>query len=192
MPQPLDPDGTVLITGGTGGLGALLARHLVERHGARHLLLVSRRGLDAPGADELVASCGARRDGPGRGLRRQRPHRDQLLAAVPVEHPLTAVVHAAACSTTASSRSPPSGWSGRARPKVDAALHLHELTADLDLSAFVLFSSVAALIGSPGRATTRPPTPSSTRWPQRRRAAGLPATSLAWGLWADRDGMTGA
>ncbi|MDG4809397.1 type I polyketide synthase [Micromonospora sp. WMMD1120] len=192
VPAPLDPDGTVLITGGTGGLGAVFARHLVTGHGARHLVLVSRRGLAAEGARQLVDEL----TGLGASVRVVAcdvTDRDQVAGLIAsVDRPLTAVVHAAGLldDGVVESLSPEQVRRVMA-PKVDAAVHLHELTAGLDLSAFVLFSSVAALIGSPGQGNYAAANAFVDALAASRRAAGLPATSLAWGLWADATGMTG-
>ncbi len=188
----LDPDGTVLVTGGTAGLGAVFARHLATAHGVRHLLLLSRRGPEADGAAELVAEL----EGLGCRVRAAAcdvSDREQLATALgSLEHPLTAVVHAAGVLDDGVIEAlSPEHVDRVMRPKVDAAWHLHELTADAGLSAFVLFSSVAALIGSPGQGNYASANAALDALAASRRAAGLPATSLAWGLWGDVGGMSG-
>ncbi|MFD3591024.1 beta-ketoacyl reductase, partial [Streptomyces sp. NPDC058683] len=170
----------------------VFARHLAEHHGARRLLLVSRRGPEAAGVTELVQELEAL----GASVRVEAcdvSDRDQLAALIgSLEHPLTAVIHAAGVLDDGVITSlTPAQVERVMRPKVDAALHLHELTADMELSAFVLFSSVAALIGSPGQGNYAAANAVLDALAAHRRATGLPATSLAWGLWADATGMTG-
>ena len=180
-------DGTVLITGGTGGLGAVTARHLVTRHGVRRLLLVSRRGSAAPGVEELVAELTEL----GADVRvaacdvSDRAALAALLEAVPAHEPLTAVVHTAGVADDGTVETLTAEQVDRVlAPKADAAWHLHELTRDLDLSAFVLFSSAGpAARRAPGQGNYAAANASLDALAQARRSAGLPAHSLAWGLW---------
>ncbi|EFC79049.1 type I polyketide synthase, partial [Parafrankia sp. EUN1f] len=187
-------DGTVLITGGTGTLGGIVATHLVRVHGVRHLVLLSRGGPGAPGADALRASlreAGAvveivAADAADRGALAA------VLDAIPDTRSLRAVIHTAAVLddglVTALT---PARLDTVLRAKADAAWNLHELTADHDLTAFVLFSSASAAFGGAGQGSYTAANGYLDSLAEYRRARGLPAVSVGWGLWAQRSALTG-
>ncbi|SCF29206.1 Acyl transferase domain-containing protein [Micromonospora echinospora] len=187
------PDGTVLVTGATGTLGGIIARHLVTAHKVRHLLLVGRRGHDAPGATDLLADL-AHLGAQARLVAADVADREAvaaLLASVPAEHPLTGVVHAAGVLDDAVVTAlTPERTAAVLGPKADAAWHLHDLTRHLDLPMFVLFSSIAGPLGGPGQGNYAAANAFLDGLAHHRHAAGLAATSLAWGMWEEDSGMT--
>jgi len=186
-----DPERTALITGGTGLLGGLVARHLVDTHGVRSVVLTSRRGIDADGAPELqreltelgaevtIAQCDVA----------DREQLRTVLHALPAEHPLGAVIHAAGVLEDGTIETLNQAALDRVlAPKLDGALHLHELTADLDLTSFVLFSSGAATFGAPGQGNYAAANSCLEALAAERRGQGLAGIALAWGPWAAAGG----
>jgi malonyl CoA-acyl carrier protein transacylase/NAD(P)-dependent dehydrogenase (short-subunit alcohol dehydrogenase family) len=181
----LDRDGTVLVTGGLSGLGALTAKHLVEQ-GAKHLLLTSRRGPNAPGATELIAeltALGCEAEAIACDVS-DKAQVEELVAGVSKDHPLTAVIHSAGVLDDGTIESlDPARLDAVLAPKADAAWNLHEATRDRDLAAFVLYSSAAATFGSPGQGNYAAANSFLDSLAACRRAQGLPATAVAWGMW---------
>ncbi|WP_189598928.1 type I polyketide synthase, partial [Streptomyces pilosus] len=184
--------GTVLVTGGTGGLGSVAARHLVAEHGVRHLLLVSRSGMAAEGAADVVAEL----TGAGAEVRvaacdvGDRVALAELIAGIDPDHPLTAVVHTAGVAANGVIGAlTPEQVDYVLGPKVDAAWHLHELTRDLPLTAFVLYSSSSSVVDGPGQGNYAAANQFLSALAEHRAGSGLPAHALAWGLWDERRGM---
>jgi acyl transferase domain-containing protein/NADPH:quinone reductase-like Zn-dependent oxidoreductase/acyl carrier protein len=192
IPPAANTAGTVLITGGTGALGSLVARHLASQHGVRHLLLASRHGITAPrtqglrdelsmlGCEAEIVAC----DVCDRG------QLEQLLSSIPDERPLRGVIHMAGMlSDGVIETLAPEQVENVMRPKVDGAMHLHELTSDHELDQFVLFSSGAATLGTPGQGNYAAANAFLDALAHWRRARGLCAQSLAWGLWLQAAGV---
>ncbi|MGW7049902.1 SDR family NAD(P)-dependent oxidoreductase, partial [Streptomyces avermitilis] len=199
QPQPSttdadwDPEATVLITGGTGVLGRLVARHLATAHGVRHLLLAARRGAAADGAADLVAELaglGAEATVTACDIG-DRAAVAALLGQVPAQHPLKAVIHTAGVVDDGILTSlTPERMEAVLHAKAFGAAHLHDLTRDAGLTTFTVFSSAAASFGSPGQGNYTAANAFLDALMQHRQAQGLPGRSLAWGLWGEADGMT--
>ncbi|MEU9233190.1 type I polyketide synthase [Streptomyces subrutilus] len=192
VPAVFGPEGTVLVSG-AGSLGELVTRHLVSRHGVRHLVLASRRGPGAAGVAELVADLTAQGaevsvvacDVSDRG------QVEALLASVPAEHPLTGVVHTAGVFEAGLIESlTPEQLAGVFAPKVDAVRHLDELTRGMDLDAFIVYSSASSVFMGAGSAGYGAANAFLDGLMANRRAAGLHALSLSWGTWAHATNMT--
>jgi malonyl CoA-acyl carrier protein transacylase/NADP-dependent 3-hydroxy acid dehydrogenase YdfG/acyl carrier protein len=193
-PAAIDPDRSVLISGATGTLGALIARHLVESHGARHLLLTSRSGPAAEGAAELAEEL----EGLGASVRIEacdvasRAQVEALVASIGPQHPLGAVVHAAGVIEDGlASTMDPEQLDRVLAPKVDGAWNLHELSKQADLTAFVMFSSLTGTIGGPGQGNYAAANVFMDALAEQRQVAGLAATSIAWGMWQSESAITG-
>ncbi|SHN07905.1 type I polyketide synthase, partial [Actinacidiphila paucisporea] len=187
------PEGTTLITGGTGVLAGLTALHLAEHHGHRHFLLASRSGPQSPAATELTTAL-AHFDATATVAAADTADPDQLatlLAGIPDEHPLTTVIHAAGTLNDATLTTlTPEQLHATLTPKIDTAYHLH--TADLPhLQHYVLYSSAAATLANPGQANYNAANSFLDALAHHRHTHHQPATSLAWGLWEQTSSLTG-
>ncbi|HEY8979390.1 MAG TPA: type I polyketide synthase [Streptomyces sp.] len=196
VPPAVDPDGVFVVTGAGGNLGGLVARHLVARHGARRLLLLGRRGLEAPGAAELEKLLLADGAADVTTLACDVADRAALRSALAgVGRPVTAVVHTAGVLDDGLAAGLSDEQLHRVlRPKTDGALHLDGVLRELgqDPALFVLFSSASGLTGNPGQANYAAANVSLDALAARRRADGLAGLSLAWGAWEQSGGMTAA
>jgi polyketide synthase 12 len=193
IPPPLNPDGTVLITGGTGTLGGLTARHLVTHHGIRNLLLLSRRGPHAPGATDLateLTTAGAHVTITACDT----TDPDQLahhINNIPTTNPLTAVIHTAGTADDATIENlTPHHLHTTLHPKTTTAWNLHQLTRTHDLSTLILFSSLAGTLGNPGQANYAAANTYLDALAHHRHTQGHPTTSLAWPLWQQTSTIT--
>ncbi|MEU8703531.1 type I polyketide synthase, partial [Streptomyces sp. NPDC048680] len=185
--------GVVLVTGGTGGLGGLVARHLVVVHGVRRLVLAGRRGLGAPGVGVLVGEL----EGLGAEVSVVAcdvSDRDAVAGLVEgVGVGLVGVVHAAGAGDNGLVGSMDGARLDRVLgAKADGAWYLHELTRDLGLAFFVMFSSAGGSVLAAGQANYAAANVFLDALAVHRRAEGLPATSLAYGLWDVATGLTEA
>lgn len=192
---PFDSDATVLITGGTGGIGAVLARHLASAHGVRHLILASRRGEEAEGTDALAAEL--RQLGAEVTIAAcdvsQREQLEKLIDAIPAEHPLGTAIHLAGVLDDGVLESlDPERLQRVFAAKADAAWHLHELTAERGGAELILFSSAAGTLGNPGQGNYAAANAFLDALAARRRAEGLPATAMIWGAWDVESRMASA
>lgn len=189
VPQELGDLGTCLITGGTSGLGALCAEHLLSTRRASRVILVSRRGLEAPGAKELLERL-QKLSGSAEVRTCDISQKDSVVQLVADVQP-DSVIHAAGALQDV----PIHAMDRRQiravmEPKIMGALNLDQATSGLDLKAFVLYSSALGCVGSPGQGNYTAASTFLESLASRRRQEGLTATCINWGLWAEPTGMT--
>ncbi|OXM47917.1 polyketide synthase [Amycolatopsis thailandensis] len=185
-----DPEGAVVVTGASGAVGAEVAAHLAEAHGVRRLLLLSRQGtittdlahrLAVSGTTALVRACDVG----------DRTALAGVLARLPEEWRIRGVVHAAGVlDDGVLSAQTPQRLGRVLAPKAAGAWNLHHLTRGLPLDHFVLFSSLSGALGSGGQSGYSAANAFLDALADQRRAEDLPATSIAWGHWAEVGGMT--
>ncbi|KAI0515270.1 polyketide synthase [Xylaria bambusicola] len=191
--QPLlRTDGAVLVTGGLGDLGGRVARRLVNSHGVRDLVLTSRRGMESPGADAFVSELeklGVKATVVG-GDVADFDSLGSIIQQITAERPLRGVIHAAGVTDSGVlSTLTPEKCATTFAPKVDGLWNLHQLTKDLDLDVFMMFSSISGVLGLPGLANYAAANSFIDALAYLRHSQGLPATSVAYGLWAG-EGMS--
>ncbi|MGH2959183.1 MAG: type I polyketide synthase, partial [Solirubrobacterales bacterium] len=190
-----DKDGTVLVTGGTGSIGSLIARHLASHHGVKHLLLTGRKGADAPNAPALASELrelGATPEIVACDVS-DRQAAEELLASISADHPLQAVIHAAGVIDDGLIETmTPERIDTAMAPKAVGAWNLHVLTKDIPLRQFVSFSSTAGVVGSPAQSNYSAANAYLDSLAQLRQGNGLSAVSIAWGLWDLDGGMAAA
>ncbi|MDN7666773.1 type I polyketide synthase [Burkholderia vietnamiensis] len=175
-------DATYLVTGGLGGLGLRLASWLAD-NGAGQVVLLGRSAPSAE-AEQMLRTLGAR------FIRADLADRDDVVQALAeIAHampPLKGVFHlAGALDDALLTRQDDDFFHRAGSGKADGAWYLHELTADLPLDHFVLFSSMAALLTMPGQGNYAAANSFLDALAQHRRAHGKPALSVNWGPWAD-------
>ena len=188
---PIRADATYVVTGAFGGLGKEVARWLVGQ-GARHLLLLSRQGAASAGASQLLAEL-TQHGASATAVAVDVADRTALaaaLAAVDLSAPVRGVVHAAGVvDDGVLTKMTIERFNTVFAPKVMGAWHLHQLTRDLPLDFFVLFSSMVTVLGAPGQGNYAAANGVLDALAEYRRARGLRATAINWGPWAQA-GMT--
>ncbi|KAA1245370.1 SDR family NAD(P)-dependent oxidoreductase, partial [Mycobacterium simiae] len=191
--QSMLAGGSVVITGGTGMAGAAVARHLVDHYQVGHVALVSRGGEQGPGVAELVAELqqGGAQVSVAACDVADRDAVEVLLTRLPKQFPLKGVFHAAGVLDDAVIASlTPDRVDAVLRAKVDGAWNLHELTQAVDLAAFVMFSSMAGIVGAPGQGNYAAANAFLDGLAAYRREQGLAGISIAWGMWEQPSTMT--
>ena len=186
---PFDVEGGYLITGGLGALGVEVAKWLVTRHGIKHLILVSRRGANDPNAEPVcraLAGLGAEAVVRKADVTTERDVRRLLDWIAKSGRRLKGVFHCAGLLDDGILMQ--MDWAKfdhAAAPKISGGWLLHDLTRELDLDCFVVFSSVLSLFGSAGQANYAAANAFLDALVARRRSEGLPALALNWGPWDD-------
>lgn len=184
-------DGAVLITGGLGDLGQHVARWLVRVHDIRDLVLTSRRGRKAPGADKLIAEL-AEVGAKVTVVACEMDDPESIKATMSMfnqDRPLRGVIHAAGAQDNGVLMSlTPQRCATVYAPKVEGAWNLHQQTEDMDLDLFVMFSSISGVMGMAGHANYAAANTFLDALAHLRHAKGLPATAVAFGTW-EGDGM---